>query len=50
MEELKKLKEACKPIIEFLKQKHPNYTVIVTRDEIKLLETEIGVPLTNDII
>lgn len=48
MEEIKKemqeLEEACKPIMEFLKKRHPYYSVTVDSESIKLNETVIGVP------
>lgn len=44
-QEIQELKEACKPVIEFLKKKHPHYSVTVDSDSIKLNETVIGVSL-----
>lgn len=43
--EIRELKEACKPVIEFLKKKHPYCSVTVDGDYIKLNETVIGVSL-----
>lgn len=44
-QEIQELKEACKPVIEFLKKKHPYCSVTVDGDYIKLNETVIGVSL-----
>lgn len=44
-QEIQELKEACKPVIEFLKKKHPYCSVTVDSDSIKLNETVIGVSL-----
>lgn len=44
-QEIQELKEACKPVIEFLKKKHPYCSVTVDGDYIKLNETAIGVSL-----
>lgn len=44
-QEMQELKEACKPVVEFLKKKHPYYSVTVDTDFIKLNETVIGVSL-----
>ncbi|MDD7278267.1 MAG: hypothetical protein SOT68_07945 [Oscillospiraceae bacterium] len=43
-QEIQELKEACKPVIEFLKKKHPHYSVTVDSDSIKLNETVMGMP------
>lgn len=42
--EMLELEEACKPIVDFLKNKHPYYSVTVDCESIKLKETVIGVP------
>lgn len=48
MEDIKKemheLEEACKPLVEYLRKKHPHYSVTVDSESIKLNETVIGVP------
>lgn len=44
-QEIQELKEACKPVIEFLKKKHPYCSVTVDGDYIKLNETVIGISL-----
>lgn len=44
-QETEELKEACKPVIEFLKKKNPYCSVTVDGDYIKLNETVIGVSL-----
>ena len=44
-QKIQELKEACKPVIEFLKKKHPYCSVTVDGDYIKLNETVIGVSL-----
>ena len=46
MEEFEKIKEACEPVIEYLrKNTDPHAVLIVTADNIKLLRTEISQPL-----
>ena len=45
LQEMQELKEACKPVVEFLKKKHPYYSVTVDTEFIKLNETVIGVSL-----
>ena len=42
--EMKELEEVCKPIVEFLKKRHPYCSITVDADTIKLNETVIGVP------
>ncbi|MGN1416359.1 MAG: hypothetical protein ACI4XF_05925 [Oscillospiraceae bacterium] len=44
-QEIQELKEACKPIVEFLKNKHPHYSVTVDSVSIKLNETVMGAPI-----
>lgn len=44
-QEIQELKEVCKPVSEFLKKKHPHYSVTVDSDSIKLNETVIGTSL-----
>ena len=43
-QEMQELEEVCKPVVEFLKKKHPYYSVTVDTEFIKLNETVIGVP------
>ena len=45
LQEMQELKEACTPLVEFLKKKHPHYSVTVDTDFIRLNETVIGVSL-----
>lgn len=45
MTECEELKRICNGIVEYLKNKHPYCYVVISLDEIKLVETTIGVPL-----
>lgn len=45
--EMQELEEACKPVVEFLKKKHPHYSVTVDTEIIKLNEAVIGVQLND---
>ncbi|NFH02198.1 hypothetical protein FC831_18380, partial [Clostridium botulinum] len=45
-EELKKLEEVCKPVVDYLKKNYdPHCTVVITDSQIRLVRDEIGIPV-----
>lgn len=45
LEEMEALEKLCKPVIEYLKEKyHPNCTLEVTTDGIKVKEDILSIP------
>lgn len=45
--ELRELENICAPVVEYLKKKHPHYSVTIDSESIKLNETVMGVPITQ---
>ncbi|MGG7058748.1 hypothetical protein ACQPUZ_10660 [Clostridium tertium] len=49
IEDMKKLEEMCKPIVEFLKENYGPYsTVVITDTHIKLTRDEFGIPVKSN--
>ncbi|NFS61085.1 hypothetical protein FDF00_09010, partial [Clostridium botulinum] len=45
-EELKKIEEVCKPVVDYLKKNYdPHCTVVITDSQIRLVRDEIGIPV-----
>lgn len=45
-EKEKLLEEVSLPVVEYLKKNHDPYTtIVITQDEIKLMQTEMGMPV-----
>ncbi|MBN1076984.1 hypothetical protein [Clostridium botulinum] len=45
-EELKRLEEVCKPVVDYLKKNYdPHCTVVITDSQIRLVRDEIGIPV-----
>lgn len=50
-QEMAELKEACKPLMEYLSENHyPHTTVIVTNSSAELLSGEISLPYITDYV
>lgn len=48
-EDMKKLEEMCKPIVEFLKENYSPYaTVVITDTNIRLTRDEFGIPVKSN--
>ncbi|NFR85713.1 helix-turn-helix domain-containing protein [Clostridium botulinum] len=44
--EIKKLEEVCKPVVDYLKKNwDPHCTVVITDSQIRLVRDEIGIPI-----
>ena len=49
-EDMKKLEEMCKPIVEFLKENYSPYaTVVITDTHIRLTRDEFGIPVNKEL-
>lgn len=49
-EDMKKLEEMCKPIVEFLKENYAPYaTVVITDTHIRLTRDEFGIPVNKEL-
>ncbi|MFR7544577.1 MAG: hypothetical protein ACLUWN_01320 [Clostridia bacterium] len=47
-EELKKIKQIAKPLIDFIKQNYnPHTSIVINEDSIKVVTDEINIPLIN---
>lgn len=47
-EEIKKLEKLCIPIVEYLKKNYDPYcNIIISDHDIKLISTEIGIPINK---
>lgn len=46
---IKTLEDICKPVVDYLKNNYnPHCTVIITNNQIKLVEDKISVPVRSD--
>ncbi|NFN14645.1 hypothetical protein FDB56_06955 [Clostridium botulinum] len=44
--EIKKLEEVCKPVVDYLKKNYdPHCAVVITDSQIRLVRDEIGIPI-----
>ncbi|WP_252224646.1 MULTISPECIES: helix-turn-helix transcriptional regulator [unclassified Clostridium] len=44
--EIKKLEEVCKPVVDYLKKNYdPHCTVVITDSQMRLVRDEIGIPV-----
>ena len=49
MNEITKLKEVCKPIVEYLNENFdPHTTIMITSDCVKVCQDVYGVPIESD--
>jgi intracellular sulfur oxidation DsrE/DsrF family protein len=49
MENIKKLEELCRPIVNYLKENYnPHCEVVISQDAIRLVSTEIGIPVKKE--
>ncbi|HJJ11794.1 MAG TPA: hypothetical protein OIM48_00535 [Clostridiaceae bacterium] len=47
-EELKKIEQIAKPLIDFIKQNYnPHTSIVINEDSIKVVTDEINIPLIN---
>lgn len=44
-QEIDRLVEMCKPIVEYLGEKCPHYSITIDSEDIKVNQTVIGIPL-----
>lgn len=48
-EQIKKLEEVCKPVVDYLKENYsPHSTAVITDSRIRLMKDEIGIPIRSD--
>ncbi|HBE9325355.1 TPA: hypothetical protein KRH92_002786 [Clostridioides difficile] len=46
--EIEELSKICEPILEYLNKKYTHYnSIVISTDGIKLLSTEIGIPVKH---
>lgn len=46
-QELKELEKVCAPVVQYLRKKHPHYSITVDAETIKLNEAVMGVPCNS---
>lgn len=47
--DIKELNDICRPVVEYLKNKHPHHTITITSDFINLNESVIGIPVDSQV-
>lgn len=49
-EELKKIEQIAKPLIDFIKQNYnPHTSIVINEDSIKVVTDEINIPLSEEL-
>jgi len=48
-ESMKSLEKVCKPVVDYIRDNcNPHVTVIITDNQIKLVEDKMGIPIESD--